>query len=124
MSREILHQVYDDLGIQEAEGSAVDELLAERINHAYFESSVDNTKLQKITKENQHPSNLMAVKPPKINPEIESCRQFKNNASFVMSNKENLYFSQDFLVKTIAIMSDIANSVLLASDYGPSGGPN
>ena len=52
MSREILHQVDDDLGIQEAEGPAVDELLANTINHAYFESSVDNTKLQKIMKEN------------------------------------------------------------------------
>ena len=52
MSREILHQVDDDLGIQEAEGPAVDELLANTINHAYFESSVDNTKPQKIMKEN------------------------------------------------------------------------
>ena len=45
MSREILHQVNDDLGIQETEGLAVDELLAEKIGHAYFESLVDNTKL-------------------------------------------------------------------------------
>ena len=124
MSREILHQVDDDLGIQEAEGPAVDELLAEKINHAYFESSADNTKPQKIMKENQHPSNLMAVKPPKLNPEIESCHQFQNNASFVMSNKKSLYSSQNFVVKTITIMSDIANSFLLASDNHPSGGPN
>ena len=34
MSREILHQVDDDLGIQEAEGPAVDKLLAEKINYA------------------------------------------------------------------------------------------
>ena len=47
MSRKILHQFDDDLGIQEAEGPAVDELLAEKINHAYFESSADNTKLPK-----------------------------------------------------------------------------
>ena len=31
MSREILHQVEDDLGIQEAKGLAVDELLAEKL---------------------------------------------------------------------------------------------
>ena len=43
MSREILHQVDDDLGIQEVEGLAVDELLAKKIGHAYFESSADNT---------------------------------------------------------------------------------
>ena len=61
MSREILHQVDDDMGIQEAEGLAVDEFLPEKIEHAYFESSADNTKLHKIMKENQHPSNLMAV---------------------------------------------------------------
>ena len=34
MSREILHQVDNDLGIQEAEGLAVDEFLCEKINHA------------------------------------------------------------------------------------------
>ena len=39
MSREILHQVDDDLGIQEAECRAVNELLAEKIDHTYFETS-------------------------------------------------------------------------------------
>ena len=95
VGREILHQVDDDLGIQEAEGPAVDELLSEKINHAYFETSADNTKLQKIMKENQHPRNLMVLKPQKLNPEIESCRQFQNNASFVMSNEKSLYSSQN-----------------------------
>ena len=104
MSREILYQVDDDLGIKEAEGPAVDELLAKKINHAYFESSADNTKLQKIMKENQHPSNLMAVKPPELNPEIESCHQCQNNASFIMSNEKSFYSSQNFVVKTITIM--------------------
>ena len=123
MSREILHQVDDDLGIQETDGPAVDEFLAEKIDHAYFQSSADNTKLQKIIKENQHPSNLMAVKPPKLNPEIESYHQFQNNASFVMCNEKSLYSSQNFVVKTTTIMYDIANSVLLASDNGLSDGP-
>ena len=40
-----------------------------------------------------------------------------------MSNEKSLYSSQSFVVKTITIMSDIANSVLLASDSDPSGGP-
>ena len=96
MSREILHQVDDDLGVQEAKGPAADELLAEKINHAYFESSADNTKLQKIMKENQHPRNLMAVKSRKLNPEIESCHQFQNNASFVMSNKKKFILFPEF----------------------------
>ena len=91
MSRDILHQVDDDVDIQQAEGLAVDELLTEEIGHAYFESSADNTKLRKILKENQHPSNLMAVKRPKLNAEIESCHQFQNNASFIMSNEKRLY---------------------------------
>ena len=123
MSREILHQVNDNLGIQEAEGVAVDELLVEKIGHAYFESSADDTKLQKIMKENQHSSNLMTIKPPKRNPKIKSFLQFQNNTSFVMSNEKGLYSSQNFVVKIITIMSDIANSVLLASDNSPSGGP-
>ena len=123
MSRKILHQVDDDLAIQEVEGLAIDELLAAKIGHAYFESSADNAKLQKIMKENQHPNNLMAVEPPKLNPEIESCHLFQNNTSFVMTNEKSLYSSQNFVVKAITIMSDIANSVLLASDNGSSGGP-
>ena len=40
-----------------------------------------------------------------------------------MSNEKSLYSSWNFVVKTITIMSDIANSVLLASDNSPSGGP-
>ena len=74
-------------------------------------------------KENQHPSNFMAVEPPNLIPEIESCHQFQNNTSFVMSNEKNVYSFQNFIVKTITIMSAIANSVLVASDNGPSGGP-
>ena len=90
MSKEILHQVDDDLGIQEAEGVAVDELLVEKIDHTYFESSADDTKLQKLMKENQHSSNLMTIKPPKRNPKIESFLQLQNNTSFVMSNEKSL----------------------------------
>ena len=123
MSREILHQVGDELGIQEVEGLAVDELLAAKIGHAYFESAADHAKLQKLMKENQHPSNLMAVKPPKLNAEIEPCHQFQNNTYFFMTNEKSLYSSQNSVVKAITIISDIANSVLLASDNGPSGGP-
>ena len=81
MSRQILHQVDNDLGIEEAKDLAVNELLAEKIDHAYFESSADNTKLQKTMKENQHASNIM-VKPPKLNLDIESCHQFQNNTFF------------------------------------------
>ena len=121
MSREILHQVDDDFGIQKGKGLAGDELLAEKIGHAYFESSADNTKLQKLIKENEHPSNLMTIKPPKLNSEIESFHQFQNNTSFVTCNEKSLYSSQNFVVKTIAVMSDIANSLILASDNGPSG---
>ena len=40
-----------------------------------------------------------------------------------MSNEKSLYFSQNFVVKTMTIMSDITNSILLASDNSPSGGP-
>ena len=74
-------------------------------------------------KKNQHPSKLMAVNPPKVNPKIESCHQFQNNTYFVMSNEKSLYSSQNFVGKTITIISDIANSVLLASDSGPTDGP-
>ena len=74
-------------------------------------------------KANQYPSNLMVVKPPKLNPEIESCHQFQNNTYFVMYNEKRLYSSQNFVVKAITIMFDIANSVLLAPDNSPSGRP-
>ena len=56
MSWQILHQVDNDLIIHEVEDLAVYEVLATKIGHAYFESSADNAKLQKIMKENQHPT--------------------------------------------------------------------
>ena len=40
-----------------------------------------------------------------------------------MSNEKSLYSCQNFIVKATTIMSDIANSVLLASDNDTSGGP-
>ena len=40
-----------------------------------------------------------------------------------MTNEKSLYYSQNFVVKAITIMSNIANSVLLASDNGPWDGP-
>ena len=40
-----------------------------------------------------------------------------------MYNEKSLYSSQNFVIKTIAVISDIANSLILASDHGPSGGP-
>ena len=85
---------------------------------------IDYTKLQKNNQRNQHPNNLVAVKFQKLNSKTESCHQFQNNASFAMFNEKRLYPFQNFVVKTIIIMSDIANSVLLASDNDPSGGPS
>ena len=94
MSREILHQVEDDLGIQEAKGLAVDELLAEKTDHAYFDSSADNIKLQKLMKENQHPSNLMTVKPPKLNPEINIVINFKTMSLLSCLMKKFILFPE------------------------------
>ena len=87
MSSQILHQVGNDLGIEEAKDLAVNELLAEKIDHAYFESLADNTKLRKTMKENQHASNIM-VKPPKLNLDIESCHQFQSNTFFLCLMKK------------------------------------
>ena len=33
-------------------------------------------------KEYKHPANLLNLKPPKINPEIESTQQYQSNTSF------------------------------------------
>ena len=33
-------------------------------------------------KEYKHPANLLNLKPPKINPEIESSQQYQSNTSF------------------------------------------
>ena len=50
----------------------MDTELAKKIENLFFESSGDNIKLQEIMKEYKHPANLLNLKPPKINPEIES----------------------------------------------------
>ena len=72
MSREILCQVEDGFSVLGEEGLSVDTEIAKKIEKVFFESSGDNIKLQKIMNEYKHPANLLNLKPPKINPEIES----------------------------------------------------
>ena len=50
---------------------------AKKIERAFFGSSADNTKMQKIINEYKHPANLLNLKPTKINPEIESTQHTK-----------------------------------------------
>ena len=91
MSWEILGQVDDDFSVLDEKGPPVDLELAKKIENVFFESSRDNTKLQKIMKEYKYPANLLNLKPPNINPEIESSQQYQSNNSFVMNNKKSLY---------------------------------
>ena len=123
MSREILNKnmVYDDLCIQEDEGPSVDPDLAKKIENVFFETSGDNAKLQKIMKYHKHPSNLMSLKPLKLNPEIDSSQNYQSNSSFVMNNEKSLYSSHNFVIKSIAIVSNMANSILAASDADNGG---
>ena len=46
MTKEILNQVDDDLGIQESEGPCVDKILAEKNKRAYFNTSAHNISSQ------------------------------------------------------------------------------
>ena len=91
MSWEILGQVDDDFSVLDEEGPPVDLELAKKIENVFFESSRDNIKLQKIMKAHKHPANLLNLKPPNINPEIESSQQYESNNSFVINNKKSLY---------------------------------
>ena len=114
MSQEMLDQADDGLGIIDKEGPSIDPCLAKKIENAFFEISRDNVELQKIMRDNKNPSNLNNLKPPKINLEIESSQQFHNNTFFVMANEKGFYSSQNFVIKTISILSNIAYSVLKA----------
>ena len=91
MSWEILGQVDDDFSVLDEKGPPVDLELAKKIENVFFESSRDNTKLQKIMKEYKYPANLLNLKAPNINPEIESSQQYQSNNSFVMNNTKSLY---------------------------------
>ena len=71
MSRDILGQVEDNFSVLDEKGPSVDTEVAKKIENVFFESSGDNIKLQKIMKEYKHPANLLNLKPPEINPEIE-----------------------------------------------------
>ena len=77
MNRQILNQVDDDLGIQESKGLYIGKILAEKIEHAYFDTSADNIRLQKIMKDKSPSQNLASMKLPKINPEFECAPKFK-----------------------------------------------
>ena len=117
MSREILNQVDDDdLDIQESKEVCISKILAEKIEHVYFDTFADNIRLHKIMNDCSHSQNLASMKPSKINPEIECAHHILNNTSFVMKNKKSLYSSQNYVVKTVSKLSNITNHALLASD--------
>ena len=63
MSREILDQVDDNLGIIDEEGPSIDLHLAKNIYNVFFEISGDNAKLQKIMREHKLRSNLNCYAP-------------------------------------------------------------
>ena len=121
MSREILGQAEDDFTVLDEEGPSVGTELAKKIENVFFESSEDNIKLQKIMKKYKHPANLLNLKPPKINPEIESSQQYQSNTSFVMNNEKSLYSSQNYVIKAISILSNMTNSILKVSDADNGG---
>ena len=123
MSREILRQVDNDLGIYNRLRTWLSITLSWKNWPCILLSHQQIILNCKNNERKSNPSNLTAIKPPKLDPEIESCHQFQNNTSFVMSNEKSLYTCQNFIVKATTIMSDISNSVLLASDNDTSGGP-
>ena len=116
MCREILGQVDVDFSVLDEDGPSVDTELTKKIKNVVFEISKGNIKLQKIMKEYKHPANLLNLKPPKFNPEIESSQQYQSNTSFVMNKKKSLYSSQNYVIKAISILSSMTNSILKASD--------
>ena len=115
-SWEILYQVDDDLGIIEEKDPSIDPHLAKKIENVFFEISRDNAKLQKIMRDHKHLLNLNKLKPPKIKPDIESLQQSQNNTTFVMTNEKGLYSSQNFVIKAISIVSNMADSALASDD--------
>ena len=121
MSREILGQVDDDFSVLDEGDPSVDTELAKKIGNVFFEFSGDNIMLKKIIKEYKHLANLLNLKPPKINPEIESSQQYQNNTSFVMNNEKSLYSSQNYVIKAISILSNMTNPILKTSDADNSG---
>ena len=66
--------------------------------------------------EYKHPANLLSLKPPEINWEIKSSQQYQNKTSFAMNNGKSFYSSQNYAIKAISILSDLANSILKVSD--------
>ena len=76
MIPDILGQVDDEFSLLDEEGPSVDTELAKKIENVFFESSGDNIRLQKIMKEQKHPANLLSLKPPSINPQIDSSQQY------------------------------------------------
>ena len=67
-------------------------------------------------KDNAHPQNLASMKPPKFNPENECAHYSSNNTSFVISNKKSFILPNWKNKEAMTILSNIPNSVLLASD--------
>ena len=66
MSQEIFDHVDDNLGIMDEEGPSIDPQLAKKIENAFFDICRENAKLQKIMRDQKHPSYRNNLKPPKI----------------------------------------------------------
>ena len=76
---------------------------------------------------NLYSQNLASITPPKTDSEIECACHIQVNTSFVLTNEKNIYFSQNYVVKTISILClfsilNIANPFILVCDSNFSEG--
>ena len=85
MGQKIIVQVDDEFSLFDEEGSSVDTNLAKKIDNVFFESPGDNIKLQ--MNKCKHLANFLSLK-PKINPEIESSKQYQIKTSFAKNNEK------------------------------------
>ena len=119
MSEEILTSIGDELGLDEVTGVNINARLAKQIEHSYLEASSESTALSKIMTNYSLPGNLEKLAVPKLNKEIElTTTGYQNNDHFVCSKEKSLYSSQNYLAKSIAIISKIADDVLADTDKG------
>ena len=48
LKREKFNNADDDLAIQESEGQCINNILPEKVEHAFFDTTADNIRLQKL----------------------------------------------------------------------------
>ena len=109
-----LNDLKEEMASNNEDGEAVDEKIVDIIRDHFMIKSSMNNEITKAIKEFPIPKNLGFMRPPKLNPELQSSKRFALNEGFILSNERNFYTSSNMIHRTLSIFSNMVNTGLKA----------